>query len=83
MPLEDSVRADQEGRPGWSREPAAERCQQQAIATVPARTPGLALEDAKLVAEEEHLRLEAGIGAAADQQEIKEEAKKAVGRPGA
>src|SRR5262245_23012464 len=38
----------QEGRPCWSRQPAAERRREQAIRGLPAWTPGLALEDANL-----------------------------------
>ncbi len=68
MPTQDGLRADQEGGPVWSRQPAAERGQQQAIARLPARAAGLALEDAKLMAEKESLGLEAGLGAAADER---------------
>ncbi len=39
---------------------------------------GLALEDAKLMAEKEYLGLEAGLGAAADNEEIEEQAEQAV-----
>ena len=64
--------------PCCSRQPAAERGQQQAIARLPAWTARLALEDAKLMAEKEYLGLEAGLGAAADEEEIEEQAEQAV-----
>jgi hypothetical protein len=38
----------------------------------------LALEDAKLMAEKEYLGLEAGLGAAADEEEIEEQAEQTV-----
>jgi hypothetical protein len=78
VPAEDGLRADQEGRPGWSRQPAAERCQEQTISGLPARTLGLALEDANLMAEKENLGLEARLRAAADEEEIEEQAEEAV-----
>jgi hypothetical protein len=68
VPTKDGLRADQEGGPGRSRHPAAERGQQQGIARLPAPAAGLALEDAKLMAEKQYLRLEAGLGAAADEE---------------
>ncbi len=74
VPAEDGLRADQVGCPGWSRQPVAERCQEQAISGLPARTLGLALEDANLMAEKEYLGLEARLGAAADEKEIEEQA---------
>jgi hypothetical protein len=78
VPTQDGLRADQEGGPSRSRQPAAERGQQQAIARLPARAAGLALEDAKLMAEKEYLGLEAGLGAAVDDEEIEEQAEQAV-----
>jgi hypothetical protein len=78
VPRQDGLRADQEGGPVWSRQPAAERGQQQASARLPARAAGLALEDAKLMAEKEYLGLEVGLGAAADEEEIEEQAEQAV-----
>ncbi len=78
VPTKDGLRADQEGRPGRSRQPAAERGQQQAIARLPARATGLALEDAKLMADKEYLGLEAGLRAAADEEEIEEQAEQTV-----
>jgi ATP dependent DNA ligase C terminal region len=78
VPTQDGLRADQEGGPVWSRQPAAERGQQQAIARLPARAAGLALEDAKLMAEKEYLGLEAGLGAAADEEEIEEQTQQAL-----
>jgi hypothetical protein len=38
----------------------------------------LALEDAKLMAEKEYLGLEAGLGAAVDDEEIEEQAEQAI-----
>jgi hypothetical protein len=55
VPMQDGLPADQEGGPDWSRQPAAERGQQQAIARLPAWAAGLTLEDAKLMAEKEYL----------------------------
>jgi hypothetical protein len=74
---EDGLRADQEGYPGWSRQPVAERCQKQAISGLPARTLGLALEDTKLMAEKEYLGL-ACLRAAADEEDIEEQADEVV-----
>ena len=78
MPTEDGLRADQEGGPGWSRQPTAERCWEQPITGLPSWTPGLALEDANLIAEKKYLRLQAGLGVAADKQDIEVQAEKAV-----
>ena len=74
VPTEKGLRCDQEGWPGWSRQAAAERRQQQPIAGLPARTPDLAVKNAELTAEEEHLEAEAAVGAAADEGEIEKEA---------
>jgi hypothetical protein len=78
MPTEDGLRADQEGGPGWSRQPTAERCWEQPITGLPSWTPGLALEDANLMAEKKYLRLQAGLGVAADEEDIEEQAEEAV-----
>jgi hypothetical protein len=50
----------------------AERCQEQAISGLPAWTPGLALEDTKLMTEKEYLGLEARLRAAAGEEDIEE-----------
>jgi hypothetical protein len=78
VPTQDGLRANQEGGPGGSRQPAAERGQQQAIAGLAARAAGLALEDAKLMAEKEYLGLEAGLGATADDEDLEEQAEQAA-----
>ena len=56
----------------------AERGQKQAISGLPARTLGLALEDTKLMAEKEYLGLEARLRAAADEEDIEEQADEVV-----
>ena len=78
VPAEDGFRADQEGCPGWSRQPAAERRKEQAISGLPAWTARLPLKDAKLMAEKQYLSLEAGLGTAAGKEEIEEQAEEAV-----
>lgn len=78
MPANDGLRAGQEGRPGRSRELAAERCQEQAITAPPAWPAGLAPEDAKLMAEEEDLGPETGLGAAPHVEKLEEQAKETV-----
>ncbi len=45
---------------------------------LPSWTPGLALEDANLIAEKKYLRLQAGLGVAADEEDIEEQAEEAV-----
>ncbi len=57
----------------------AEGGEEEAIARLPVWLAELALEDAELMPEGEHLSPEVGIGAGADEAEVGEEADKRVG----
>ena len=78
VPAEDGLRPDQEGCPGRSRQPAAERGQEQAITGLPPWTSDLALKNAKLMTEQEYLRLELGRRPVAYVERIEEQAEEAV-----
>jgi len=78
MPPEQSFGRDQERPPVWSRQVTAERRQQQAIRRLPAGSSHLPLQDAKLVAQSQYLQPQGLIGPSSDQQQVQDEAGKAV-----
>ncbi len=62
-----------------SREEAADGGEEDAIGWLPTWTADLAFEDAKLIAEGEDLSAESGVGVAADDQDLEQEADDGVG----
>jgi hypothetical protein len=79
VPAEVGLGAGQEGEPGRPREDAAGGGEEDAISWLPARTADLAFENAELAAESEDLGTEPGVGMAADDEDLEEEADDRVG----
>ncbi len=78
MPPEHSFGRDQERPPVWSGKVSAQRRQQEAIRRAPAGSSDLPLQDAKLVAQRQHLQPQGLIGVSLDQQQVEGEAGKTV-----
>ena len=79
VPAEQSLGAGQEGEPIRPRGDAAGGGEEDAIGLLPAWTANLAFENAELMAEGEDLGTEPGVGMAADDQNLEEEADDRVG----
>ena len=61
MPAQERLRADQEREPTRARQPPAEAGERQTISRSPARLLDLALEDTRLVPEDQEFQPEAGV----------------------
>jgi hypothetical protein len=60
--------------PGWPRQDAADRGQEKTVGGLPAGPTDLSLDHSKLVAERQHLGAEPGVGPAADDHDLQQEA---------
>jgi len=78
VPVEQSLRADQEGGPSGPWEDLAQGGEEQTVTGLEARPADLAFQDAELMAEGENLDLKIGLGPLALDQELEEEADDAV-----
>lgn len=78
VPVEQSLRADQEGGPSEPREDLAQGGEEQTVTGLKARPADLAFQDTELMAEGENLDLEVGLGLLALDQEVEEEPDNAV-----
>jgi hypothetical protein len=79
VPTQKGLRAGQQSRPGGLREKPTEGSKDDAVVWLPAWFPELALQDAELMAEGQHLSSELGVGARANQAQVGEEAGNRVG----
>src|SRR5262249_3264709 len=74
MPAEQGLGARQERSPVWPGQDTAERSQYQAIGGLPARPADLALQHCELVAQGQDLGPKPGLGPAAHDQSLQQEA---------
>ena len=79
MPAEQGCWSRQQGIQARSQKDPAQGGEQEPITRLPGGLAELALEDAELMAQGQHLGAKLGVGAGADQDEIGEEADKLVG----
>jgi hypothetical protein len=77
MPAQQGLGADEEAEPGRAGQASAETCERQTISRPPAWPLDLALEDARLVPEDQQLELEAGVRASAIDEGIEEQTEEA------
>ena len=78
VPAEQSLRSGQQGIQARSRQEPAQGGEQQAIPGLPGWLADLALQNAELVTQRQHLSSELGVGLGADQGEVGEIADKLV-----
>ena len=74
MPAEQGLGSGQERSPVWPGQDTAERSQHQAIGGLPARPANLALQHRELVAQGQDLGPKPGLGPAAHDQGLQQEA---------